>query len=78
MNIFRRDVTFDNIKSHQKIGLRPLFQEKTFLEKPQWGVSQIDPLAFLALTDDFWEQSKNTYYTFPSITRYTARLSKLL
>ena len=30
--IFRKDVTYDNIKSHKKAGLHPLF---TFLEKLQ-------------------------------------------
>ena len=34
--IFRKDVTYDNIKSHKKQGFT-LSSEDTFLEKPQGG-----------------------------------------
>ena len=34
--IFRKDVTYDNIKSHKKQG-STLSSEDTFLEKPQGG-----------------------------------------
>ena len=37
--IFRKDVTYNNIKSHKKQGFI-LFSQDTFLEKPQEG-SQI-------------------------------------
>ena len=40
---FRKDVTYDNIKSHKKPGFN-LSLEDTFLEKPQGG--QIDPQPF--------------------------------
>ena len=39
--VFRKDVTYDNIKSHKKQGFA-LSLENTFLEKPQ-GEGQIDP-----------------------------------
>ena len=34
--IFRKDVTYDNVKSHKKQGFT-LSSEDTFLEKPQGG-----------------------------------------
>ena len=33
MNIFRKDVAYDNIKSHKKPGFHPPFKD-TFFEKP--------------------------------------------
>ena len=36
--IFKKDVTYDNIKSHTKQGFT-FFLEDTFLEKPQGGMS---------------------------------------
>ena len=54
--IFRKDVTYDNIQSHKKQGFT-LFSEDIFLEKPQGGVklttprppSHPTPAAFLGL-----------------------------
>ena len=34
--LFRKDVTYDNIKNHKKPGLYPLSVEDTFLEKRQF------------------------------------------
>ena len=45
--IFRKHVTYDNIKSHKKQGFT-LSLEDAFLGKPQWG--QIDQPAFLGLS----------------------------
>ena len=42
--IFRKDVTYDNIKSHKKNQGFTLSLEDTFLEKQQGG--QIDPQPF--------------------------------
>ena len=44
--IFRKDVTYDNIKSHKNQGFT-FSLEDTFLEKPQGG--QNDPPAFVGL-----------------------------
>ena len=52
--IFMKDVAYDNIKSHKKTGLQPLFRKHIF-EKSQGGATrgggggggaQIDPLPF--------------------------------
>ena len=44
--IFRKDVTYDNIKSYKKAGFHPLFRRYIF-RKTTGG--QIDPSAFLGL-----------------------------
>ena len=40
--IFRKDVTYDNIKSHKKPGLHPLSEKCIFGKTTGWG-GQIDP-----------------------------------
>ena len=45
-DVFKKDVTCDNVKSHKKAGLHPLssLEKNTFLEKGQgWGRGQFDP-----------------------------------
>ena len=60
---FRKDVTYDNIKSHTKPGLHPLSLEDAFLQKPQrgWGgggVAQNDPSSLLSVK----KENKNILY----------------
>ena len=43
--IYRKDVTYDNIKSHKKPGGHP-FSEKHTFEKTAGGGGQIDPHPF--------------------------------
>ena len=46
---FRKNVSYDNFKSHKKQGLTPSL-ESTVLEKPKiWGGGQTEPPAFLGL-----------------------------
>ena len=40
--IFRKDVTYDNIKSHKEAGFHSLFRRRTF--RKTTGAGQIDPL----------------------------------
>ena len=40
--IFRKAVSYDNVKSHNKPGLHLLFRRYNFEKKKQWG-GQIDP-----------------------------------
>ena len=46
--IFRKNLCYDNIKSHKKPGLYPLFRKYNF-GKTTRGGRQIDPQAFLGL-----------------------------
>ena len=46
--IFRKDVTYDNIKSHKKPGFYPLFRRYIF-QKTTGKEGQIDPPAVLEL-----------------------------
>ena len=51
---FRKDVTYDNINSHQKkkkAGLHPLSLEDLFLEKPRGG--QFNEMSFLSMQMSF-------------------------
>ena len=41
-NIFRKDMSYDNIQNHKKSGLHNLYKNDIF-QKPQWG--QNDPVA---------------------------------
>ena len=52
--IFRKNVAYDNIKSHKKPGF-PLSLENTFLEKPQGGGVKLTPPppVFLGLRKNF-------------------------
>ena len=44
--IFRKDLIYDNIKSHKKPEFHTLSLEETFLEKPQWdGSNPLPPPA---------------------------------
>ena len=43
--IFRKDVTYDNIKSHKKPRF-PLSLEDKFFEKPLWGWVKKNPQTF--------------------------------
>ena len=45
--VFRKDVTYDNIKSHKK--LHPLYKRHIF-GKPQGGIGQLTPPAVYRLT----------------------------
>ena len=45
--IFRKDVTYDNIQSHKKAGFHPLFRRYIFGKTAEVG--QIDPPAVLGL-----------------------------
>ena len=47
-DIFRKDVTYDNMKIKKKTGPHPLSIKETFLEKPD-GECQTDPPVFKEL-----------------------------
>ena len=49
-DIFREDVTYNNIKSHKKLGFRILSRRYTFRSGEEEGWGQIDtPAAFYGL-----------------------------
>ena len=55
--IFRKDVTYDNIKSHKKTGFHSLFRRYIF-GKTTGGSNR--PPAFLRLKTEGCKMSKNT------------------